>query len=264
MTTQLHMTDRSVRDLFGVPVDSLCMGEVLDLVERAVETRELLHIGVVNAAKIVNMQRDEALRSAVMDSSLILADGMSVVWAARLLGRPLTERVAGIDLMRAMLRAAQDRGYRVYFLGARQHVLERAVTRVEQDYPGVSIVGYRHGYFSREEEGEVVKEIQDARPDILFVAMSPPRKEIFLARWSKVLGVPVTHGVGGALDVLAGEVQRAPQRWQRLGLEWLHRVKEEPRRMWRRYLVTNFLFCWLLGLELLHLRRPQRTVLHHG
>lgn len=239
-----------VRPLLGLPLHALSMDEVLDRVDQAVAERRPLHLGVVNAAKIVTMRRDRELREAVLASDLILADGMSVVWAGRLLGHPVRERVAGIDLMLGMLRRGQTRGYRVYCLGATPEVLERATERIAADYPGVVIAGRHHGYFSAEEEAAVAADVAAARPDILLVAMTSPKKERFLARWAGEMAVPVCHGVGGSFDVLAGVVRRAPDRWQRLGLEWLFRLAQEPRRLWRRYLVTNTIFCALVIREL--------------
>ncbi len=246
--------------LFGFPIHGLRMEQVLDVVDETIARRERLLIGVVNAAKLVNMRRDGVLRDAVLSSDMILADGMAVVWAARLLRRSLPERVAGIDLMHAMLHRGNERGYRVYCLGARQDALDTAVARIRVEYPGVVIAGTRNGYFSPEEESGIVAEIRAAKPDMLFVAMSPPKKEVFLAKWAAKLEVPVCHGVGGAIDVLAGKVQRAPEVWQRLGIEWLYRVKQEPRRMWRRYLVTNSLYCGMVVGELLGLYKAANAL----
>ena len=242
-------TDARIRELWGVPIHAMTMDDVLGRVDAAIADRRRLRIGVVNAAKIVSMRRDEALREAVVSCDLIVADGMSVVWASRVLARPLPERVAGIDLMLAMLRRGNDRGYRVYCLGATDEVLDKVVARIAQDYPDVSVVGRHHGYFGAEEAGAVAAAVAAARADILFVAMTSPKKEQFLARWGDDLGVPVCHGVGGSFDVLAGLVRRAPESWQRFGLEWLYRVRQEPRRLWRRYLVTNTLFCALVVSE---------------
>jgi N-acetylglucosaminyldiphosphoundecaprenol N-acetyl-beta-D-mannosaminyltransferase len=239
-----------VQDLFGVPVAALTLDDAVLLVDRAVRTRERLRIGVVNAAKVVNMQRDPALRADVLSSDVVFADGAPIVWSSRLLGRPLPERVAGIDLMSAILRRGGERGYRVYCLGAEEAVLEAAVRRIQSDHPGVFVCGQQHGWFTGQEEPEVAAAIAAARPDVLFVAMTSPRKERFLARWGDRLGLPVCHGVGGSFDVLAGKVRRAPLRWQRLGLEWLYRVLQEPGRLWKRYLVTNALFTALLAREL--------------
>lgn len=234
-------------ELFGTPIDNLSMTEVLDLCEEAIARRERLLIGVVNAAKLVNMSKSRDLARAVHSADICLADGMSVVWAMRLLGEALPERVAGIDLMTELLARADRQHFRVYLLGARHEVLSRAIERIQADYPGAEIVGYQHGYFEEEEEEEIARRVARARPDIIFVGMTSPRKERFLARWRPLMNVPVCHGVGGAIDVLAGEVVRAPLIWQKLGLEWLYRVKQEPRRLWRRYLVTNCTFLWWLA-----------------
>lgn len=244
------------RELFGIPIAALTLEETLDRVDQAISTRTRLQIGVVNAAKIVNMRRDNSLRQDVLSSDLILADGIAVVWASRLLGVDLPERVPGIDLMEAIVRRGNARGYRVFFLGAEQHILEKATDRMAAENPGLRIVGRHHGYFTEAGEESIAREIADASADVLFVAMTSPWKEQFLARWSRVLGVPVCHGVGGSLDVVAGKVKRAPRVWQRLGLEWLYRVVQEPRRLSKRYLVTNTLFCSMLLHELA--RRPQR------
>ena len=206
---------------------------------------------MVNAAKLVNLRRKASLRKAVLSADVVLADGMSVVWATRLLRRPVPERVTGIDLMMALLVRADQCGYRVYCLGATDAVLEQAVARIQHDFPHACVVGRHNGYFSPEQAEQIAADIAAVRPDLLFVAMSSPMKEEFLAHWAPVMGVPVCHGVGGAFDVLAGRTKRAPQLWRRLGLEWLYRVLQEPRRLARRYLVTNMLFSWLVLRELL-------------
>ncbi len=247
----------ATRDILGVPVAALTMTEVVDHVHDAIASRTPLQIGVVNAAKLVNMQRDNQLARDVLACDVVLADGMSVVWASRLLNQPLPERVAGIDLMHAMFERGTRHGYRVYCLGATQEVLDRALAVLARDYPGIIFAGSHHGYFSAAEEAAVAADIQAARPDILIVAMTSPRKEQFIARWMHQLGVTICHGVGGSLDVVAGKVQRAPAVWQRLGLEWLYRVAQEPGRLWRRYLVTNTLFIALVGRELFGFR-PRR------
>src|SRR5262245_39529353 len=196
------------------------------------------------------MQRSDELRADALSSASVFADGMAVVWASRLLGRPLPERVAGIDLMMGMREQGKAGGYRVYCLGASPDVLARVVGRIRNEYPGVIVAGSHHGYFNGDEEAAVAKDIAETRPDILFIAMTSPKKERFLSKWSRQLDVPVCHGVGGSFDVVAGYVQRAPERWQRLGLEWLYRVKQEPGRLWRRYLTTNSAFAMMVASAL--------------
>jgi N-acetylglucosaminyldiphosphoundecaprenol N-acetyl-beta-D-mannosaminyltransferase len=244
--------------LFGVPLEPITLEQTLDRVDAAVRARARLQIGVVNAAKLVNMRRDALLRDDVLASDLILADGTAVVWAGRLLGVPLPERVAGIDLMFGMLRRGSARRYRVYCLGATEEVSREVARRIAAEYPGVEVVGRRDGYFQPAEEPALAEEIAASNADILLVAMTSPKKEKFLAAWSRKLGVPVCHGVGGSFDVLAGKVQRAPLSWQRLGLEWLYRVKQEPGRLWKRYLVTNTIFCVMVLGELARLPLRRR------
>ena len=200
----------------------------------------------VNAAKLVQMQRDARLRAIAANCALVSADGQSVVWASRLFRRPLPERVAGIDLMERLLKLAEREGYGVYVLGARADVLERAVGMFRLRYPRLEIVGYRDGYFHDDESPSICDAIRLAVPQILFVAMSSPRKEYWLAEHAGELGTPLLVGVGGAIDIFAGVRSRAPGWLQAAGLEWSYRLLQEPRRLIRRYAVTNTVFVWLV------------------
>lgn len=237
-------------ELFDIPIKAMTMTQVLDLVDQAITGRASLQIGVVNAAKIVNMYRNPVLGADVLSSDVIFADGASVVWASHILGKPLPERVAGIDLMMGMLERGRERGYRVYLFGATEEVNRKVAERINVDYSGVTVAGRRNGYFTATEEESIANDIASANPDILLVAITSPKKEQFLARWSDRINIPVCHGVGGSFDVYAGKVKRAPLSWQRYGMEWLYRLLQEPGRMWKRYLVTNSLFCWLVIREL--------------
>jgi len=212
---------------------------------RIIDRRPVQH-AAVNAAKLVRLQKEPALRDAIARCELVLADGQPVVWAARLLGHRVPERVAGIDLMEALFALAAERGYGVYLLGARPQVIAEAAARIQARFPSLRLAGYRHGYFTPEEEGEVVDAIANAGPDLLFVALETPAKELFVARLGERLAVPFVMGVGGALDVLAGARRRAPRWAQRAGLEWAFRLAQEPRRLLRRYLVGNTRFVWLV------------------
>jgi N-acetylglucosaminyldiphosphoundecaprenol N-acetyl-beta-D-mannosaminyltransferase len=232
--------------VLGVPICAVTMSDALTIVDEAIRTRSPLHIGVVNAAKVVNMQRDARLSAAVLASDVIFADGMAVVWASRLFGVPLPERVTGIDLMMGILDRGSERRHKVYCLGATEEISARCAAVIARDFPGIRLVGRHHGYYGSEGEARVVQDIAACNPDVLFVAMTSPKKEEFLARWGSKLNATVTHGVGGSFDVLAGKVERAPESWRKFGLEWLYRVKQEPRRLWKRYLVTNSIFCWLV------------------
>jgi N-acetylglucosaminyldiphosphoundecaprenol N-acetyl-beta-D-mannosaminyltransferase len=252
---------RARADILGCSIDRLDLAETVAEVERIIASRRFAQHMSINAAKLVAMQDDPKLCEIVEACAMVNADGQSVVWASRLLGDPLPERVAGIDLMQELLAVAEQRGHRVFFLGARADVLERAVERLHERHPRLQIAGARDGYFAEEASPEVAGEIRASRADILFVAMSSPRKEYFLGEYGPDLGVPFVMGVGGSVDVVAGVTRRAPGLWQRLGLEWLFRLLQEPRRMFGRYAVTNARFMALVGRALLteghHRREPQ-------
>jgi N-acetylglucosaminyldiphosphoundecaprenol N-acetyl-beta-D-mannosaminyltransferase len=241
--------------LFGLPVDPLTLEQTMRLAETAVDEHRRFLIGVVNAAKVTKLKADPVLRDSLLEADVLLADGQSVVWASRLVRRPLPERVAGIDLFESLLGLADRRGLRVYLLGARPDVLARVQQEVATRWPGAVVAGARDGYFTEAEADEVADQIAAAHADMLFLGMTTPKKEIFLGRYGDRLGVAVQHGVGGSFDVLAGVVRRAPQRWQRLGMEWAYRMLQEPRRLARRYAVTNLAFVGLTALECVH-RHP--------
>ncbi len=225
------------------------MSEAVARVQAAVVERDSIQHVAINAAKLVKYQRDEQLRAAIDGCELATADGQVIVWAARLLGRPLPERVAGIDLMHALLDLSRGEGFRVYLLGARAEVLARAEAEICDLYPGIEIAGRHHGYFGAEGEDDVVESIAAAKPDLLFVALETPAKELFLARHRERMQLPFVMGVGGSFDVLAGEKKRAPTWMRSAGLEWFYRLIQEPRRMAGRYVVGNTQFLLLVLRE---------------
>ncbi|MFD2082576.1 N-acetylglucosaminyldiphosphoundecaprenol N-acetyl-beta-D-mannosaminyltransferase [Actinopolymorpha cephalotaxi] len=244
--------DTGRRWLLGVGLDPLTMDESVAECVKAVEEHRTVRIGMLNAAKIVRMREDVRLRRAVMSCELVLADGQAVVWAARLLREPVQERVAGIDLMMRLLPEAERRGHRVYFLGATEEVLARMMAEVRRRHPDLAIAGCRNGYFDAGDEADVVAGIRESGADLLLVGVSSPKKEYFVEKWGAATGASVVHGVGGSFDVLAGHIQRAPQWWQRNGMEWLFRALQEPRRLGPRYLATNTAFLRMVTSELRH------------
>jgi N-acetylglucosaminyldiphosphoundecaprenol N-acetyl-beta-D-mannosaminyltransferase len=235
--------------LFGVPIANLTLAETVDRVEELIRDGPTHQHVVVNVDKVVKMQRDPALRAAVLDCDLINADGQPLVWASRLLGRPLKERVTGVDLFQALVAHCAARGYRPFLLGARQEVVEQCAAVLRGRHPDLQLAGLRNGYWTTAEEAAVVEQVRAAQPAILFVAMSSPKKELFLRRWKDRLQVPFVMGVGGSFDVVAGKVRRAPQWVQRCGMEWFYRFAQEPARMWRRYFVEDLAFFPLLWRE---------------
>ena len=235
--------------LFGVDMHAWNMEQTVGEIEERLGSETLTQHVVVNVAKIVSMQTDSELRDAVAGCDIVSIDGAGIVFGGRLLGYSIPERVAGIDLFHELLAHAEDSGRSAYFLGARPDVLEAAVRNIQSRHPGLRIAGYHHGYFW-DDEAVVVDIIRKSDADLLFVGISSPMKERFIARWSEQLGVKFAMGVGGTFDVEAGKVRRAPEWMQKLGLEWLYRVIQEPRRMFMRYLTTNSAFAWMLLKEL--------------
>lgn len=238
--------------ILGCPIDILTMDEAVGLAQSAMRARGCVRHTALNVAKLVNMRRDPVLAADVIGSDVITMDGIGIVWAARLFGLPARERVTGIDLFARLLAVCAEEGLKPYFLGATPAVLQQAVQQVTELHPSIRLAGVRDGYFTAEQEGEVVGEIGRSGADCLFIAMPTPQKERFLAAHRDRLNTPFIMGVGGSLDVIAGKVQRAPQRWQALGCEWLYRVYQEPRRMWWRYAKTNTIFLCILARELAH------------
>lgn len=225
------------------PFDSMTMDQSVEhIVAWCRGDRTPRTVVTMNASLLVMMHRDRKLADACRAGDLILADGMSVFLLSYLIGRPLAERVTGIDLMAALLRQGQKKKLRVFFLGAKEEVVSTLVRQCALDYPDLTVAGYRNGYFAEADHPEVIEQIRASRADMLFIGMTSPFKEAWAERHRDALGVPVVMGVGGSFDVLSGFVPRAPRFMQKLCMEWLWRVLMEPRRMWKRYLVTNTLF----------------------
>lgn len=245
-------------EIFGVAIDNLTMEETLQKVEGFIASRRIHQHVVVNVDKLVKAQRDPVLRQIINECDLVNVDGQPVVWMARWLGRPLKERVAGTDLMTALIERSARKNYRPYFLGATEEIVSQLVKILQTRYPELQVAGWRNGYWTPAEEPDVVRQIQRSKADILFVAISSPKKEIFLGRWKREMNVPFMMGVGGSFDVAAGLVNRAPLWMQRAGLEWAYRLWQEPARMWRRYLVDDIAIVPLFLKEWSRLRHSKR------
>jgi N-acetylglucosaminyldiphosphoundecaprenol N-acetyl-beta-D-mannosaminyltransferase len=235
------------QQILGLAIDGVTMSQAVSRCVETMDTGGQLSVGVVNAAKIIAMRRDAALRQAVSGCDLILADGQSVVWASRILRTPLPERVAGIDLFQELLAEGARHARRAFFLGARPEVLAQMLQEVGRRYPRLQIAGSRDGYFEPRDEPDVVAEIRNSGADLLFVGMSSPKKELFMNRCGEATGASIVHGVGGSFDILAGLTRRAPAWYQDHGLEWLYRVQQEPVRLGRRYVTTNAAFMSLVA-----------------
>ena len=239
------MIDENVVRLFGISMHAWTMAETVETIRERLESGLFTQHVVVNVAKLVNMQSDLTLAESVTSCDIINIDGAGVVAGGRMLGKSIPERVAGVDLFHQLLAMAEQNGRSVYLLGAKEPIIEEAVRRLRDDYPDLKVAGYHHGYFW-DNEADIVRDITASGAEMLFVAITSPKKENFINKWQANLGVKFVMGVGGTFDVVAGHVKRAPLWMQRYGLEWLYRVIQEPRRMWKRYLFTNSRFLWML------------------
>jgi N-acetylglucosaminyldiphosphoundecaprenol N-acetyl-beta-D-mannosaminyltransferase len=249
--------------LMGCGIDNLSMEETLQVVEGFIASGTPHQHVVVNVDKLVKAQHDPGLRQIINDCALVNVDGMPVVWASRLLGRPLKERVTGVDLFDALMARAAHKGWRVYLLGAAEAVITEVRARYAARFPQLQFAGCRNGYWLPEEEAQVVADIAAARADLLFVAISSPKKERFLGAHQAAMRVPFAMGVGGSFDVAAGKLRRAPRWMQQAGLEWFFRFLQEPRRMFRRYFIEDMAFAALMWHEWRAARRapPQAAPL---
>lgn len=239
-------------EILGVAVDRVSLDEAAARVEALVagpaaagrEGRQgpARLVVTANPEILFAARTDPELAAVLEGADLVTADGVGVVWAARRLGRPVPERVPGIDLMHRLLARSADRGYRVFFLGARPEVAARAAAAARERHPGLFVAGVHHGYFGPEAEEAVAAAVRAARPDLLFTGMGAPRDQKWVWRHREALGPVVAVGVGGSFDVLAGAARRAPRWMQRLGLEWFYRLVRQPSR-WRRMLALPR-FAW--------------------
>ncbi len=240
-------------------IDDLTMEEALREIEDVISKRRVVQHVAINAGKVVMMHKDRQLMDIINSCQMVQADGQSIIWASRILGKPLQERITGIDLMEKLVQLADQKGYRVFFFGAREEVVGKVVSIYRERYRNLQVAGYRNGYFEDRDSPGIAAEIRKTHSDILFVAFESPRKEYWMSQYLYELNVPFCMGVGGSFDVIAGITRRAPKWMQRMGLEWFYRFIQEPRRMWKRYLVGNSIFLWLLMREKIRLYRSRQS-----
>lgn len=234
-------------ELMNTSIDVLNMDETVSLAEEYVKQKEPLHLVGVNADKINEINRNEEMKKIVNSCGVINADGASVVLASRFLKKPLPERVAGIDLMDRLVQLSAEKDYRVYLLGARPEVVSQTAEVLCRKYPSLTICGIHDGYFKKEDWPAVSQEIKDLHPDFVFVGISSPLKEYLVEYLQNDGNNAVFMGVGGSFDVISGNIPRAPEWMQKANLEWLFRMMQEPKRLFKRYLVgnTEFIFSVL-------------------
>ena len=244
--------------LFDVEVLNLDMAATVALIDEAIRQKEQLVHNCINANKVVLIQRDKQLKDSLDEADIISADGQAVVWASRLFGTPLKERVPGIDLMEEIVRHAAEQGYKIFLFGAKEENVSKVAEIYSRKYGPELVAGYRNGYYKQEEEAEIARQINESGAQILFVAIPSPQKEIFLKNNKHLMPqIYLMMGVGGSFDVVAGQVKRSPRWMQDNGLEWLYRLIQEPRKMWRRYLIGNVRYIMITWREYIRYKKKK-------
>ncbi len=226
--------------LLGMRVDRVTMDESLALVASYIAARTPRHILTADASMVVTAKEDAEFAAIAAQADLVTPDGAGILWATKRQGNPVTAKVSGVVLAERLVAMSADKGWRVFFFGAAPGIAEEARARMLAKYPGANIVGYRDGFFSTDNEAAVVDEIRAATPDILLVALGIPKQEKFIAHHKTALGVPVLIGVGGTFDVMSGTVRRAPVWMQNAGLEWLHRLAANPKKISKVAMLPQF------------------------
>ncbi|GAB2721294.1 WecB/TagA/CpsF family glycosyltransferase [Paenibacillus thermoaerophilus] len=226
--------------IFGIPVAKMNKRETVEYLTRAVEQKKPHHVVTINPIMIMAALEHPAHMAVMKRAELVIPDGAGVVWAAGYVGNPVKERVPGIEVMGELLAVAEQRGWRVYLVGAAPEVIAAAVERMRAVHPKLQIVGYRDGYFGEAEDEAVVEDIRRAAPDLLFVGRSAATQEPWIDKYKERLSVPVMMGVGGSFDVWSGRIRRAPAIFRKLHLEWLHRLLREPSRFPRMLALPKF------------------------
>ena len=227
-------------EILGVNVNSLTMAQAVEAVQQFIAEKKVALVATANAEMLMRATQDEELKDILNQADLVVPDGAGTVWAAGHLGEPMPERVAGFDLAQELMREAPSRGDRVYFFGSAPGVADKAKAKAEELYPGIQVVGVRNGFFSEADEPQIIADIRAAKPDILLAALGVPKKEKWLKKHMQELQVPVSIGVGGTLDVMAGVMERAPLWMQKAKLEWLFRGLKQPSRAGRLLALPKF------------------------
>jgi len=251
-TIQRLVPSRPPIAILGVPFDNVTSAEAVAAIEQMVASRRPHYLVTANVDFLVQAQSDAELRRILTEAHLVLCDGTPLVWASRLLGNRLPERVAGSDLAPVLLKVAAEKQYRVFFLGATPDSVEEAASRLKCEHPSLILAGYYSPPFSAllaMDHEEIKRRVREARPDLLFVAFGCPKAEKWIAMHYRELGVPVVAGVGATIDFLAGRVKRAPRWMRQAGMEWMFRLACEPRRLFRRYMKDLWVFSWRIAAQ---------------
>lgn len=248
--------------MFDVNFDNYDFNDLLDYIDRTIQQQDHSYILTCNVDHVIKLRKDREFKQVYSEAGAVVADGMPIIWASKLLRKPLKEKVSGSDLFSKLGEAFEERQYRLFFLGSADGVAEKAMQNLKQSYPQINVVGYyspSYGFENNEEENKrIVHMLKESRPDIVFVGVGAPKQEKWIYRHYESYRAPVSIGVGATFDFLSGSIKRAPELMQKTGFEWFWRLSQEPRRLWKRYLIEDTQFLVLLLKEMLKTKRMKR------
>ena len=230
-------------EILGVGIDCIDSQQALQQIGEFIENGEPHQIVTANAEIIYQASKNEKMRNVINAAQMVTADGSGVVWASRQLGQPLAQRVTGIDLVNSICQQSAKEKWKIYILGSAPGVAATAAVNIRNKFPGCNIIGTHHGYFNAKEEKQILAELEQLKPDVLFVALGAPKQEYWIADHIQKLGIPVAMGIGGSMDVLSGNVKRAPKWMQKMSLEWLYRLLIQPTRFKRVLALPKFMLA---------------------
>ncbi|WP_430111701.1 WecB/TagA/CpsF family glycosyltransferase [Paenibacillus sp. B1-33] len=236
----LEMKDVPKVSIYGIPFSKLNMEDTVKLLVDHIDNGRSVQVITANPIMVMAALENDKNMAVMKQADLIVPDGTGIVWAANKFGDPVVERVTGFDLLHELMKMGELRKWKVYLLGAAPDVVQAAAERLQEQYPSISIVGYRDGFFKSDEDEKVVAQIREANPDLLFVARGADTQEPWIAKYRHQLQVPFMMGVGGSFDVISGKAKRAPMWVQKLRIEWLYRLAKEPKRFMRMLALPKF------------------------
>jgi len=230
-------------DVLGTEFDNIAKAEAVEYAYKLMLERKGAYVVTPNPEIVMICREDNEAKKAIQEADLVIADGIGVIYGAKILGTPLKERIPGIDFTSALFAKMAENGRSVYLFGSRPSVAEKAAENLKSKYPGLVVCGTHDGFFT--DDANIVKNINEAAPDLLLVCLGAPKQEKWMMSRKDSLNVGLMIGAGGSLDVFAGVVERAPEKWQKMGLEWLYRLLKEPKRLGRMMKLPKFLLVCL-------------------
>lgn len=243
--------------IFGVDIYNTTLKDTIEVLKEYLKGDTLKKIYTPNTEIVMAAKDDDNLRKLLNRGDLIIPDGIGLIYGSRIQGKPLKERVTGFDTSIELLKIANEKGYSLYLLGGKDGIARDAAKNISEQYPNIKIAGYHHGYFEgshlghkdTEEELEIIKEINEKKPDIIFVGLGFPKQEIWIDSNSHRLNAKVIIGNGGVMDILSGNAKRAPEIYQKLGFEWLYRLIKEPSRIKRQIVLPKFMLTVIFNRD---------------